>query len=161
MLYCPYCLQTYNDNDKEIYPYDYNCLNQKHCSGCYRDVTLEPIPHSEDYYKLLSMQQYNNEWNDYKLIEEDIMQNPFFDQESYNKRQEQINRHQAKVLNNMLNNNPNWKGGNKHQPKCPVCSSPNIRKISITKRAIHGTAFGLFSKTARSQWECLNCGNKF
>lgn len=46
-------------------------------------------------------------------------------------------------------------------PKCPLCQSPNIRKIPKTKRAIHGYAYGLFSNTARSQWECLNCGNKF
>ena len=46
-------------------------------------------------------------------------------------------------------------------PKCPLCQSPNIKQISAIKRAAHGYAFGLFSNTARSQWECLNCGNKF
>ena len=49
----------------------------------------------------------------------------------------------------------------KHIPKCPICSSPNIHKISMSKRAVHGAMFGLFSKTARSQWECKNCGNKW
>lgn len=48
-----------------------------------------------------------------------------------------------------------------YTPKCPVCGSPNIHKISATKRVVSGAAFGLFSKTARSQWECSNCGNKF
>lgn len=48
-----------------------------------------------------------------------------------------------------------------YTPKCPVCGSPNIHKISVTKRVVSGAAFGLFSKTARSQWECSNCGNKF
>ena len=46
-------------------------------------------------------------------------------------------------------------------PRCPLCQSPNIKQISAVKRAAHGYAFGLFSNTARSQWECLNCGNKF
>lgn len=50
---------------------------------------------------------------------------------------------------------------NQHTPKCPLCQSPNIKQISVAKRAVHGYAFGLFSNTARSQWECLNCGNKF
>lgn len=50
---------------------------------------------------------------------------------------------------------------NQHIPKCPLCQSPNIKQISAAKRAVHGYAFGLFSNTARSQWECLNCGNKF
>lgn len=48
-----------------------------------------------------------------------------------------------------------------YTPKCPVCGSPNIHKISVTKRVVSGAAFGLFSKTARSQWECSNCGNKW
>lgn len=46
-------------------------------------------------------------------------------------------------------------------PRCPTCSSTNIQKISTADRAAHGLAFGLFSKTARSQWECKNCGNKW
>lgn len=46
-------------------------------------------------------------------------------------------------------------------PRCPLCRSTNIQKISTAKRIVHGYAFGLFSNTARSQWECKNCGNKF
>ena len=48
-----------------------------------------------------------------------------------------------------------------YAPKCPVCGSPNIHKISATKRVVSGAALGLLSKTARSQWECSNCGNKW
>ena len=46
-------------------------------------------------------------------------------------------------------------------PRCPVCRSPEIQKIGAGKRVVHGAAFGLFSKTARSQWECKHCGNKW
>lgn len=46
-----------------------------------------------------------------------------------------------------------------YTPKCPVCQSPNIQKISDISRVAHGVVFGLFSKTARSQWKCNNCGN--
>lgn len=46
-------------------------------------------------------------------------------------------------------------------PKCPTCGSTNISKISGIKRAVLGYAFGLFSKTARSQFECKNCGYKW
>lgn len=47
------------------------------------------------------------------------------------------------------------------KPHCPTCGSTNIKKLSTTKRITHGAMFGLFSKTARSQWECKNCGNKW
>lgn len=49
----------------------------------------------------------------------------------------------------------------KNVPHCPICNSTKISKISSLNRAAHGYAFGLFSKTARSQFVCKNCGYKF
>lgn len=46
-------------------------------------------------------------------------------------------------------------------PKCPTCQSINIKKISTARKAVHGAAFGIFSKTAFSQFECCNCGYKW
>lgn len=50
---------------------------------------------------------------------------------------------------------------NINQPKCPTCGSTNIEKISTTKKAAGGFMFGLFSKTARSQFACKDCGYKW
>lgn len=52
---------------------------------------------------------------------------------------------------------------NKEQniPKCPTCSSTNIEKISSFDKAAGAVMFGLFSKTARSQFKCKNCGYKW
>ncbi len=46
-------------------------------------------------------------------------------------------------------------------PKCPTCSSTNISKISTTSKMVGGAMFGLFSKTATSQFKCNNCGYKW
>ena len=46
-------------------------------------------------------------------------------------------------------------------PKCPTCGSTNIEKISATSKVVGAVAFGLFSKTAKSQFKCNNCGNKW
>lgn len=46
-------------------------------------------------------------------------------------------------------------------PKCPTCGSTNIEKITATSKAIGAMAFGLFSKTAKSQFKCKNCGYKW
>lgn len=46
-------------------------------------------------------------------------------------------------------------------PTCPTCCSTNIQKISGLSRAAHGYMFGLFSKTAKSQFCCKNCGYKW
>lgn len=50
---------------------------------------------------------------------------------------------------------------NDNTPKCPTCGSTNIRKISATKKIGGALGFGIFSKTARSQFECLNCKYKW
>lgn len=46
-------------------------------------------------------------------------------------------------------------------PKCPICGSTNLKKLSIIKRGLHAYAFGIFSKTAFSQFECMSCHYKF
>ena len=46
-------------------------------------------------------------------------------------------------------------------PKCPTCQSTNIKKLSDINRGVHALAFGLFSKTARSQFCCNDCGYKW
>ena len=46
-------------------------------------------------------------------------------------------------------------------PKCPTCQSTKIKKISTATKAVHGFAFGLFSKTVHCQFECLNCHYKW
>lgn len=48
-----------------------------------------------------------------------------------------------------------------NQPHCPTCGSTNIEKISATSKAVGAVAFGLFSKTAKSQYKCKNCGYKW
>lgn len=48
-----------------------------------------------------------------------------------------------------------------YTPHCPICGSPNIEKITLAQKAFGGIMFGLFSKTARSQFKCNNCGAKF
>lgn len=46
-------------------------------------------------------------------------------------------------------------------PKCPTCGSTSVKKISTMSKVAGATMFGLFSKTARSQFKCENCGYKW
>lgn len=47
------------------------------------------------------------------------------------------------------------------QIKCPTCGSTNVKKISVASKAVGAGLFGLFSKTAKSQFECSSCGYKW
>lgn len=48
-----------------------------------------------------------------------------------------------------------------HAPHCPTCNSTNVQKISTTKKLAGAIGFGLLSKTAKSQFECKDCGYKW
>lgn len=48
-----------------------------------------------------------------------------------------------------------------NQPKCPTCGSTNINRISTASKFTGATLFGLFSKTAKSQFQCGSCGYKW
>lgn len=50
---------------------------------------------------------------------------------------------------------------NNNIPECPTCGSTNIKKISTSSKVFGAAMFGLFSKTARSQFECQNCHYKW
>lgn len=47
------------------------------------------------------------------------------------------------------------------QITCPICNSTNIKRISAASKAVGVGLFGIFSKTARSQFECKDCGYKW
>ena len=46
-------------------------------------------------------------------------------------------------------------------PHCPTCNSTNIKKISAASKAGGMFMFGIFSKTAKSQFQCNDCGYKW
>ena len=45
--------------------------------------------------------------------------------------------------------------------RCSSCGSTDINKISAVSKVAGAATFGLFSKTARSQFKCNNCGYKW
>lgn len=46
-------------------------------------------------------------------------------------------------------------------PRCPICNSTRIKKISFTRKAVGVATLGIFSKSARSQFVCEDCSYKF
>lgn len=49
-----------------------------------------------------------------------------------------------------------------NKPKCPICQSTNLSKISTTKKVAKIAAFGVFGMGDNGKtWKCNNCGSKF
>lgn len=46
-------------------------------------------------------------------------------------------------------------------PKCPTCGSPNLSKISTTKKVAKIAVFGILGMGDNGKtWKCNNCGSK-
>lgn len=131
------------------------------CGGC-KLPSFKVCPKHKK--TMLMKSKYKNEYYINKdpikpydiLFREEISQNSLFQSEEYEKRVEKENRGKQ-----ILNTKTIYDTKPDNVPKCPTCQSTNITKISATSRALHGVAFGLFSKTARSQFECKDCGYKW
>lgn len=46
-------------------------------------------------------------------------------------------------------------------PKCPVCGSENVRRISSAEKVGNAMAFGFFGNKRKQQFECMNPNCKY
>ena len=48
-------------------------------------------------------------------------------------------------------------------PKCPICGSPNVQKITLGSRTVKIALFGMIGAVddAGKTYKCNNCGSKF
>ena len=142
------------------------------CNYCDSEITN--TKHEEEYYleKAKELYKYNSS-NDIfcstdgdirkALFDLEVSKNPLFDKQLYETRiaekkaqdDAEFKQRVAKMkAEQRFTSTPNV-------PTCPTCHSTNVKKISLAKGYLHWRMFGFFSKTARSQWECLNCSHKW
>lgn len=121
--------------------------------GCLQIITPYKSKYDSDYYARKSIEKYQESYyGENILFDEEIKNNPLFDEEKYMFR---TNKHKE-TLDNVF-----YKNKNTDIPKCPTCGSTDINKISTTSKVIGAATFGLLSKTAKSQFKCNNCGYKW
>lgn len=115
----------------------------------------------KEYYEKQSQQLYGTPYNWKELfVEQELSKNPEFSKEKYlvslNLEKERNERAMYRKNHPEEKLFPNY-----CQPKCPTCNSTNVTKTSELTKLSHAFAFGLFSKTAKSQFKCNNCGYKW
>lgn len=136
---CPKCANTNSSRMPDILPVNLKC---RHCGT---QVVQTDIPLNG-----LNGKFKNEDEKEYMGAIANKYGGNQFSPEEYDKWVIEIN----KQISNPTPQSPNT-------PKCPTCGSTNIQKISATKKAAGAIGFGLFSKTAKSQFECKNCGYKW
>ena len=127
------------------------------CIDCGSKDSVYQSENSQEYYEEKSLAQFEtkDKWKEI-FVTEELSKLSSFSQEKY---EISVQKQKERDIRKLQNQNkpayvPNL-------PKCPTCQSIKIKKISDAKRLTHAVAFGLFSKTARSQFQCLNCGYKW
>lgn len=129
------------------------------CPDCHCISTTMESKHDREFYFEEALRIYNNE-NAFNRVlnEQEIFINPYFNPNARDKAWKEFD---EKCGVNEPSIAPPIENLTQNVPTCPTCHSTNVKKISFAKGYLHWRAFGLFSKTARSQWECKNCGNKW
>lgn len=185
MFMCPCCGKPFygiEDNkskkfcsscQRTEYPYE-SKYNRKHYEDIARirypvDVSIKKMLRSFELLNKYSPRGAHGEERFEEVIEEEpeFRNNPLFNKELYDKRvQRQIDYYKKSNMEMAKRNlygtpKPKSKPQTKTQPKCPTCGSVNVVKISATSKVAGAALFGLFSKTARSQFKCNDCGYKW
>ena len=148
IFYCSVCGQGLNE--KDVY-----------CWHCDKRITPSSSKNERSYY----LRKAENEYNDWKqsktiLFEEEIQHNPQFDRSAYEARiQAKQKRESEKRLGSMIQHMTEEK--NKNLPKCPTCSSVNIRKIGSIERGASFSLFGFASGKIGKSMICKDCGYKW
>lgn len=98
---------------------------------------------------MFSVEEYKKQIQNQKQINKDIEE---YDQKQNLEQQSKINKEAQKILDKQ-----------NCVPKCPICGSTNIKKITMTTRAVKTAAFGVAGAVddAGRTYKCENCGSKF
>ena len=89
------------------------------------------------------------------IFEKYIKNSPSYSEEAVKDREEKESRER-------LNLPSSYKPKEGNTPKCPICQSTNLSKITNTRKAGKIALFGIFGAGDLGKtWKCNNCGSKF
>lgn len=121
--------------------------NVKECPYCHSNVETINMS-TEDYLVLRDISNYNRQLleamidlHDKDIIEYELKMSQFRNQAEQQKSAQSVHSQQKSNL-----------------PKCPTCSSTDIKKIGTGERMGSVMMFGIMSKKINKTWKCNNCG---
>ena len=133
---CPKCRKMINERDRK-------------CTYCGFDGIASyraALSRTEREAKKKQQEKWNKAMQDVMKSEKADTKNK--QQEKWNKAiQDVMKSEKADTKNNV--------------PKCPTCSSTNIKKIGSVNKTVSIALFGIFSSKIGKQFQCLECGYKW
>ncbi len=85
------------------------------------------------------------------------------DEEEQQRLKEEREKYKRKATQNAIEYGRRLLEEKNNVPKCPICGSTNLKKITITTRVVKTAAFGTIGAIddAGKTYKCENCGSKF
>lgn len=141
----------------------------KTCVNCKTQMTELPTKVVDKYGCFSELEVFSTEWFDSreKYVEEYVSEFSEFNPELYAKELDRLKasaeRHFQYEQQQLEESFKKIAEQRSHIPKCPICGSSNLRKITLTKRAVKTAAFGIAGAVddAGKTWQCNNCNSKF
>lgn len=117
------------------------------CVQCGSHNSYKPVP--DEYVNDYAIKDNLKE----QFVEKIVKSSPNFDQKCWDRREafKEIQKHNEELLKNDKVKQANI-------PKCPTCSSINLKKITVTSKAMNTALFGLFGTKRHKTFHCNNCG---
>lgn len=153
-------------------------LFSKKCNFC--NTKMKILSEELKYKYHMFVEDWLQTSDEEKIIREEsfvmgeLKNNPLFSLEDYEKQvQRQIQRNQEldewekqKMLERQAKNLAQIQKEKYKQnciPKCPICGSTNVNKITVGSRAVKTAVFGVAGAVDDSgkTYKCENCGSKF
>lgn len=150
----------------------------KKCDSC--EIKMKILPEELMYKYHIFVEDWLQTSYEEKLSRKnnfvigELNSSPLFSVENYQKQvQKNIQRHQKideyekrKILEQQAKNLAKMQKEIDKQnciPKCPVCGSTSVNKITVTNRAVKTAIFGIYGVVddAGKTYQCNNCGSKF
>lgn len=151
LFVCPKCADYYYGHRSE---YDAIPLKCDYCKTTLVQTDVESL----EFMRKGALKAYEDETNRKLISLAKQYGNNQFSQEAYDDRSLKLKRELAEWD---IKHKQEKQQSLQPQIHCPTCNSTNIVKISASRKIAGAIGFGIFSKTAKSQFECKSCGYKF
>ena len=122
------------------------------CSICNNNLKIVPDEYLEGKTHGLLL----NDEIEQKLINDLVITSPNFDADWF-QRKDKILEDRRKRYDEKRKKKKAFQNEQSNIPKCPTCSSTDIKKISMTSKAVNTAIFGLFGTKRHKTFHCNNC----
>lgn len=156
MYYCPVCANVILDSLLESCKEKHLQVEKMECVYC-----GDKLMSTNEDVKYFARYGYDNNIFYFDAVREIyVYNNPLFDKTKSDERVAAEDAHQAEM--DQIHRNVEARKANNGTPKCPICQSTNLSKISTGGKVAKVAMLGIFGMGDNGKtWKCNSCGSRF